>query len=571
MSDVSIHVGDDGSWAVDEGTYARGTAFVDGERHDAADLVDRFGQVGTGERFRSLVGSLNGYFALIHRTDGAVYAAADRGQTTPLFYANSNGELYLSDDARWLREELGDRSRDPLAEAEFQLTGYVTGGETLYPDIRQLQAGELLAADGARDGFITDRYYRYQPSGSASGNRESFLDRLDEVVTNAFERAIEVADGRQIVVPLSGGYDSRLVVLMLDKLGYDDVVAFSYGKSWGSEHTVSRRIAEEIGVRWEYVEYTNDRWHDWFHSEERERYYDFSFNHAALPGWVNLAWPAVWELVRSGRISDDAVFMPGHTAVSPSEHFHDDILDVDSIGKERVVQFIKGVNYKLWNWDDEAFDEVLDERILRKIETDNFEAPDEAARATAEWYWQERQSKFINRDVDVYEFFDHDWWMPLWDHEFTTFWQSLPLDLRDDKALYRRYVEDLHVGHTGARIEQAQETEMSSPTRRLHRWLYHSPVFHLVRPLYARARYYADPRGWPGIMPRRQFASMFTGRQRAFSFLALEVLDKLSFDPPKNIDTPIDGRISIDLVTRDDAGESRGEGRRQRGRTTNSP
>lgn len=567
---VDISSAFDDRWVSTDGTYARGTAFIDGERYDAADLVDYIRSVESKAAFRSALDSLNGYFALVHRADDDVYAAVDRDQSMPLFYGWSDGQLYLSDDAHWIREQLGDGTRDSLAEAEFLLTGYVTGGETLYPDIRQLQAGELLSIGDEHDTLTRERYYRYQPSGSASGTKAEFLDEMDDVLVDTFERAIEYADGRTIVVPLSGGYDSRLIVLMLDYLGYDDVIAFSYGKSWDSEHKVSKKIAGEVGIPWEYVEYTNDRWHDWFHSRQREEYYDFSYNFGALPGWANLAWPSVWELKRQGRIPDDAVFMPGHTAVSPSEHFPDNILEADRIGRDKVVQFITNVNYKLWDWDNERFDEVLDERVLREVETDAFDDPEDAARATAEWYWQERQAKFITRDVDVYEFWDHDWWMPLWDQEFTSFWQSLPLEHREDKSLYRRYVENLYTEHTGVELGEAQETEMSSPIRRAHQWLYHSPAFHLARPLYARLRYYMDPRGWPGVMPRSQFASLFTGRQRAFSFFTLEALDKMSFATGQNYDTPDGGTITIDLDDRRTGGELPEGGSRQRGRTTDS-
>jgi asparagine synthase (glutamine-hydrolysing) len=546
MSDVSIHL-DDREWVSRDGTAVRGAAFRDGAVLDAAGLVDLVSSTESLEAFRAAIRSLNGYFAVIHRVEDAVYAAVDRHQTTPLYYGWADGERHVGADARAIREALGERSREPLAETEFLLTGYVTGGETLYPDLRQVQAGELVAVGDDHDPATADRYYRYQPTGDAEAGEDALLERLDQALVNAFERLIAYADGRTIVVPLSGGYDSRLVVLMLDRLGYDDLIAFSYGKSWDPETTVSRRIAREIGIQWESVEYTTDRWHDWFHSPERERYYEETFGYGALPGWTNLAWPAVWELRRQGTIPDDAVFAPGHTAVSPSEHFPDGVRDGGRVGQERVARFLKNANYKLWDWDDDALDDVLEERVLREVATDSFARPADAARATAEWYWQERHAKFIAADCEVYDFWDYDWWLPLWDTELTECWQSIPLEHREDKQLYRTYVDRSYADHTGVEIEDASETEMTSPIRRLHHWLYHSPVFDLVRPLYALARYDGDPRGWPGVMSRRQFASLFTGRQRAYSFFALQILDRLSFDPPVTGDVPSDGELSVDV------------------------
>ena len=36
-------------------------------------------------------------------------------------------------------------------------------------------------------------------------------------------------EGKQIAIPLSGGYDSRLIASGLHKIGFKNVICFSYG------------------------------------------------------------------------------------------------------------------------------------------------------------------------------------------------------------------------------------------------------------------------------------------------------------------------------------------------------
>jgi asparagine synthase (glutamine-hydrolysing) len=68
------------------------------------------------------------------------------------------------------------------------------------------------------------------------------------------------------VVPLSGGLDSRIIVAMLKRLGVEDVICFTYGKKGNREAEISRQVAEALGYRWYFVEYTKEKLYDGYHS-----------------------------------------------------------------------------------------------------------------------------------------------------------------------------------------------------------------------------------------------------------------------------------------------------------------
>lgn len=546
-----IHIRDTDRWVIGEDTAVRGRAFIDGEQRNAAAIAATIDETATMQEFHNAVERLNGFYAIIHTVGKRTYVAVDRARSIALFYGlnGNSGAVYISDDADWVRERIGavPGEYDPFNEIEFLLAGFVTGPETLYPDIYQLQAGELLVA--GPKGVETDRHYRYYPQIDRQTESEAeLLERFDDLAHTVFERLIEVADGRQIVVPLSGGYDSRLVVTMLTKLGYENVVAISWGTSWDTDHQVSERIADELGIAWEYVEYTNDRWHEWFHSDERERYYDYSFNYAALPGLVNMTWPAVWELKRSGAIHDDAVFVPGHTAASMSEGVLDSVVTDDEVSEQQVITHLRDRFYRYWDYDSDALDRMLYNRIRDRIEPTGRELRDPvtAAAAYESWDWQEREGKFIHADLHVYDYWGYDWWMPFWDNDYIDFWEGLSLDFRHEKALHKKYAEKLYMNEAGVDISAARETEKSNLVRRVHDSLFHSPLFHLIHPVYVRLRYDRDPRGWPGIMQKEQFTQLFTGKERAYSFFALELLGRVSFDPPENIDVPEGGVLTVE-------------------------
>ena len=60
--------------------------------------------------------------------------------------------------------------------------------------------------------------------------------------------------------------------------------------------------------------------------------------------------------------------------------------------------------------------------------------------ALEEWLTRNRWSKFIVNAVRVYEHFDNEWRLPLWDKELIEWWYRIPLRLRVNSVLYHRFL-----------------------------------------------------------------------------------------------------------------------------------
>ncbi len=335
---------------------------------------------------------------------------------------------------------------DTLAREEFLLTGYVTGPDTLFPDVKQLQAGEaLIVSDNNTELSVSvKRYYRFIHQNTLEDSEEELLSKLDEVLLNVFQRLIKRADGRTLVVPLSGGYDSRLIVLMLKRLGYDNVITFSYGRPGNKESEISKKVAETLNMRWEFIPYSNEAWYKWFHSEERKKYWSMAGTLCSLPH--NQDWPAVWEMKRRGIIPDDSIFVPGHTVT----------LTLSGIPKEtNQVSLINSIINKHYSLSSrpKRHEEILSKikRELHNIKSYSTQSSFCANRIDVfeSWECQERQCKFIINSVRVYEYWGYQWWLPLWDSEFTEAWSRFSIKYRLDKNIYRKYVDKLYKQLTG--------------------------------------------------------------------------------------------------------------------------
>jgi len=252
---LKLHLREGLGWHTVSGACARGAAYLDGELCDVRQLAERLNAASTTDTFRSIVARCNGFFAAVKWHGDTVYASVDHARSMPLFYAVSEDNLYLSDDACWIAEQLGGLELDSASEQEYALAGYTTGTSTLDKRVRQLQAGEMLSATqvNGRIELRAVRWFQYKHKLSEEWGEAELAQRCDAAVEAAFNRLIQYADGRLIAVPLSAGYDSRLILLMLKRLDYGNVLAFSYGRPGNAESRASRLTAQRLGFNWEFV------------------------------------------------------------------------------------------------------------------------------------------------------------------------------------------------------------------------------------------------------------------------------------------------------------------------------
>ncbi|NLZ54593.1 MAG: hypothetical protein GX892_15915 [Thermoanaerobacteraceae bacterium] len=520
-------------WIKSNGTFVRGSAFVRNEFIKRKSLLEFFNDIRSPEQFMSTVEKLNGFYAAVRQTDEIVMAAVDRVRSIPLFYGCVGNILFLSDNAEWVREQVGDDCRDNLEENEFLLTGYVTGQETLYPSVKQLQAGELLLAREYRGQIKLEvnRYYRYIHTTDLDASEHELLKLLDKVVVNSIKRLITWADGRTIILPLSGGYDSRLIAIMLKRLGYSDTIAFSYGRPGNKESQISKQVAENIGIKWKFVPYSNETWKEWYQSEERQAYFTYAHNHASLPHIQD--WPAVWVLKR--RIPNDAVFVPGHSGdFLAGSHIPENFFDVykqdRALGKQLFVDEIFHKHFSLWNWEKrkDKLGPIFEQRIIKQVEEEDLNSPIGAISAFEKWDWQERQAKFIINSVRVYEFWGYDWWLPLWDNEMMDLWSKIPLEWRVGQKLYIDYVTRIYAKTTGLVYETAIKSSNRTLVNTLKKAVKCIPVYPLAnavyQPIKKRQEYHNHPLAWYGIVEKENYDRVVYRHQSINSFLVKEVL-----------------------------------------------
>ena len=411
--------------------HATGTAYLGNNTHFAGRSLAAHLDGSPGE-FASRVAALSGSFAAVLETDDVVLAASDRIRSIPLFYGETPAGIALSDDARWVAEQVGARLDSAPAAAELLLGSCTTGASTLSSAVRQVLAGEIVRLGRGPAG--ADRYFRYGTGEVLQEAEEDLFHEGVRLFEAAFEALLASARDRPIAVPLSGGMDSRLVAAMIVRGGRTDALCFSYGNPFSHETRASRAVARALGLRWEFVRYTSRAWYRWFRSP---RFQQFRLGAGGLSTIEHEQdWPAVKSLVERGIMPRRTIVMPGHGGYLSGRYIsgfppalHDD--PVEAVWRKYYIE-----------WPTSGISPELEADLRHRIRFAT-EGLDSAAAYTV-FGWQERHAKMIANSVRVYEDHGLDWRLPLWaDTGVVDFWGRLPLALRLNRRLYLRVVRHL--------------------------------------------------------------------------------------------------------------------------------
>lgn len=453
LDNIIIHFRD--NWGRFKNTFCRGRALVNGIFLEGGNLAELFND----DDFEDRLNSANGFWGFLKKFDNGIVIGSDRIRSYPFFYGLYENTAYISDDPYWVKDQVNEYEMDEFSKNEFLLTGYVTGRDTLYKGVKQILPGELVYFNVEEDSQINIkniRYYNYiHRNYYKELSRKELLDLHDNYLFNGIKRLIEYANGRTIVIPLSGGFDSRVIASCLKKLEYKNIITFSYGKRNNPEAIKSREVAEKLNLKWLFIPYDNKKTYEWYNSDLRKSFSKFGdCLSTILP---DREWPAILELKRLKIIQEDSVFAPGHSGNFTSGGYIPYALTKKDPGKDGMVKAVLKAHYVMWGW--KGYESIWKKGFIEKIfqcancETDGI---DTAANLYEKWSWQENEIKRMVNAVKVYDFFGYDYWLPFWDYDYMDFWCRVPLCYRIQKNLYNQYAAMLYSNITGVTFEDAK-------------------------------------------------------------------------------------------------------------------
>ncbi|MBN2636729.1 MAG: hypothetical protein JXR61_10700 [Prolixibacteraceae bacterium] len=382
------------------------------------------------EDFKKIFQLLNGQFAVIVEHDNEIWAAASHTWSYPVFYRTIKGKILISDEPQNLLVDELPFTTNHFSEIYFLTFGVTPLSNTLIDDIFQIQPGEIIR--------FKKSYVKTEVSLPLTIKGNDVKDNITEnelgdFLVSAFEKYYHVIKDKQVLLPLTRGYDSRLLACLLKKFGHRNVICATWGRSGSNEVGTAKQVAKKLGFRHYFTDYSKIVGKDFMHSNDFSSYVNYAGHWSSMPFLYE--YFGVKELKEKKIIDESTIALPGH----PGDFIRGDHLGWDVINGncDYVVSKIIstfGTTYALTR---------PEKKVIQDYITANFfEDKGNSMKEGYElWDFKERQCKFIGNSSQVYSFFGINSLMPLFDLDVITFFRNMPDKQKIDQNLYYSTLE----------------------------------------------------------------------------------------------------------------------------------
>ncbi len=420
-------------WFQKENIHVKGFLFDENEKLlKGNDLCNFFKRVNHVNELKQLLTTVNGQFSVIIRVHQGVIFAIDHARHYPLFYLLNTNDLIISDSANRLSHFLTDTGKKINNESvsEFICTGFVPRNNTLFQNIYQVKAGEILS-------FINNQmtaleYHRYSILTPVNSEYNQLLTNARQILNNCSKRLVRTLEDRTAVIPLSGGYDSRLIAVMLKNAGYNNVICFTFGRPGNDEIAISKKVARSLGFQWIYIPYNQQLISHFLEDESFKNYYSYAAEGASM--FFMQEFFAIKYLTTRHLIPPNSIFIPGHSG---------DALGGSQLNKNFVKPYysLNQLAHKIYHDKFIYHKQKKDFKHLTisNIKTDiSLEYKQGALPYSIyeNWDYKEKLAKFIINSCRVFNFFGYEYRLPFYDRDILDFFAHVPYNIKKDKTFY---------------------------------------------------------------------------------------------------------------------------------------
>lgn len=405
-----------------------------------------------GEPLEHLAGQLNGCFSWITTaTDSKeICIINDQLGSVQLFY----GRDYITDRP----SALGlDVDTSWLEEKHWTNVEALPGRCTIYKDCSAVLSGEYLSWN--KELGWQRQFYEIAPYKTA-GQAEDFK----KLVLETAQRLIDYAKGRKIIVLLSDGYDSRLVLAALVALKCPNLAAVTYGIEGNGVVARGREIANRLEVPFTFVNYADPE-----HEAVMTRDYPL-LTERYSNGQLIVQEQEIFAVAKLKRmLGEDAILVPGISGdLQGGSYVPPYWFRWKGNRTDRSLRY--WLQSRLTRYPQQS---KAAERWRQTIQLPTLPDSSElsAVRATEQVITQERVSKYICSTLRVYEFYGFDWYLPQWDAAFIQFWHAQSVENRRFRKMYRKWCKEQFFIPAGIHFEGEGEQPKVHLGRIIRRFL----------------------------------------------------------------------------------------------------
>ncbi|GAO34879.1 hypothetical protein SCT_0259 [Sulfuricella sp. T08] len=182
-------------------------------------------------------------FLIVDTRRDLVTVVTDRVNSRRVFHTQRDGCHWIATDLPWIPAT----ECDPVALIPYLISGFICLGRTPLLGVRQLESASIHRfVEGS---VLSEPYWKYRFNHEYTDRDPADLrTELASLLRKAAVR--RVSPDEQVILSLSGGYDSRAVLgLLREIVPAEKIYCFSYGPETADDVTVPKMIASRFGLQ----------------------------------------------------------------------------------------------------------------------------------------------------------------------------------------------------------------------------------------------------------------------------------------------------------------------------------
>jgi len=419
-------------WFSDKNIFVVGFAWINNTYVTRQDFSDLIKNQPDFKSFKTFTASLNGQFSIIVRNHNETWLSCSHTWSNPIFYRKNKTKYIISDEPEKLINSDSDKKPDSFSSVYFLNFGVTPKNTTLSKNISQIRPGETVCLK-ALNKVISEVPDFLNFSSDSFPEEVSSIDLQNHLI-ESFEKYYEQIKGKQVLLPLTKGYDSRLLACLLSEFGHKDVICATWGRKDSSEKHTAQKVAEKLGFKYISVDYNETMVQNFTITEEFRNYVKYVGHWSSMPFFYE--YFGLFHLRNKEIINEEVIALPGHPGdFLKGSHLNQNMLNfsADDFGAHIVSHFSTSTPIQ-----------KSGKKELSKFIVENYFMENEASlwQRFEQWDLEERQCKFIGNSSMIFSFFGMNYFMPLFDLSTLQFFRKIQINQRVGETLYNKTLEN---------------------------------------------------------------------------------------------------------------------------------
>ena len=202
----------------------------------------------------------DGSFIEINKTERHVRVKVDIFSKIPFYYYIKEkkilGNTSFVDLVKEVKQKKISLTVDVVSVAAFLKNNCFLENSTYFKEISRVPPGAELVFSLVDGTVEINQYYKYETTKDSDNNINEIADNYVEILNKNFKNYINENKYAKIGISLTGGYDSRMILSLLDNLNISPL-AFHYGHNKSDDFLITKEICEKFNLDLNIIEWKN--------------------------------------------------------------------------------------------------------------------------------------------------------------------------------------------------------------------------------------------------------------------------------------------------------------------------